>query len=255
MKRFMFLFIVIILLVGCNSTTSLSKSNDELKKDIIGETIGVVTLSDENLKEVIPVKESIEKDRGMVIVNVNIEHLIPHSGSLNTDMKKNDVLHIIEGEVTLNYMKTKKGWVYNGISDYKQINYKKEEIENLMERIDFSKTSDEVLQDLRDTNIGIKVVNDYVHTITFGQNDILGYKPIIDVTEFEIISTKTLETNELLTEVKTNIDINYKVENSIFDDNGIYNIKGTMDIIYKLEYNENQEEEWKVYQVKDIHIE
>ena len=254
MKKLVVLVIISMLLVGCSTGKALHKSDEDLKRDLVGETIGVVTLTDDSIKEIVPIKESIEKERGMIVINLKLEHLIPHSGSLNKDVRKNDVLHSIEGQVTLNYMKKDNEWVYSGLSNYQQTSYKKEEIENLMERIEFNKTTEEVLKDLKDKNMGIKVVDNHVHTITFGQNDMLGYIPITELVSFDITDIKTSETNDLITEVSSYIDVEYKVENSIFDDNGTYHVKGNVDILYKLEYNELQEEEWVIYQVKELKL-
>lgn len=255
MKKLLIMVFSLLLLVGCSSIPKFEMTDKELRQDLIGQTLGTIKISKDNLTDFKLIDKSINKDTAEVLADISIDHTVPNSGSLNKDLKKNDVIHSLKGQITLTYKKFDKGWHFSTISNYIERSYEKTEQENLMKRIPFNKDDKMVLQDLKDTNIGIKVIGDHIHTITFGSNEVLGYKPVTRINDFKIINVETNTSNDLLTNVVIKTDIQYKVENSIYQDNGTYDVKGSFTAVYKLSLDETGNEYWKLQSTKDMKLE
>lgn len=253
MKKLLFIICTIVLLVGCSASAKFERSDDDIELDFIGQTINIIKVSEENLKDFKIIDRIVSKDTAQILAEIAIEHNSPSSGSLNKDLKKNDVIHSMRGQVTLEYKRFDKEWHFSSITNYNEISYKKTEKENLMERIPFNKNEEMIIQDLKDKNTGISVVSDHIHTISFGSNEVLGYKPITKINKFELISTDN-GVNDLVTNVILDTDLDYNVENSIYKDNGNYNVKGNLMLVYKLTINELGKEYWELQTAKPLEI-
>lgn len=250
----MMLSILSIVLVGCSSMSKVpfDKTDQTIKEDLVGSTINMLTIEDEMIREFKVVDKVTKDDTTEVLGEFQIEYIDEGAGALNKDLKKNDIVHRIEASCILNYKKFEKEWRFSDVGSYKELSHKTVEIENLIERIPFMKKDEDVLADLTDKNIGIQIVGDHVHTVTFGVNDVLGYKQITNVNKFEVMDFEAQENNDLITNVKIYMDVDYVVENSIYQDNGTYNAKGTFTLPYKLIQDKDSSSTWEIQTVKNL---
>lgn len=244
--------IVATILIYTSTRNNFKISDTKAKADITGKNLGLLTITKDNLKTIKIIDKNVDGNTSKVTANINIEYTDKGAGNLNKFYKKNDIIHYESGTVYLNYSKHGKEWQLDNISNFESLKDKTKEIETSIKIIPF-KSENDVLADLKNSNMGISVTDSITCTLTYGKNDAMGYTPITKVNEFKLQSAveKDTEVWKLAT-ISTDVDFDINVPGDMFSQNGHYNATGTFQALYQLQEDKQGNPVWSLSSIMNF---
>lgn len=246
----MFIFIgILILIVGViffKSINTFKVSDNKVMTDMIGKKINLLSITKDNLKSL---KITNQKQQGNILIvtaDVDIQYTEKGAGQLNKYMINNDIFHHITGTINLNYSKNDNAWGLDDNINFASLNDNKKEVATTLKEIQF-KSDKEILQDLKDKNIGINSSN-ISFAVTFGKDDFMGYVPINNLSIFKI---DNIETKDTIYKIATiSVDGSFSRTKGDSED-GNYSINGQFKVLYKLGQYNNGNEAWIFSSISD----
>lgn len=251
-KSLLLILLMLIVFVSCSNKFEVS--NKKIKSDFVGRNITPpgdiekLNISEDNLKSIKVVDKNIDGKKAKVSVDVSIQYLEKGAGKINKDLKNNDIMHNLSGNLIFNYEEYDKSWKLISISNIEQLKDDKKEVETLIKRIPFNKKENDIMSYLKNNSIGIEIHDGLNSVIISFVKDGYGrgYKTVEKVREFKILSSQLDQNNDLWNKVVIYTDVDYSItDDKLYHENGSYTAKGQFTINYRLEDDNNGSSTWK----------
>lgn len=254
----------LLVLSGCSNKFSLTE--DQLTKDLIGQSVRIngdpLEIREDNLVD-LSIEEIATKDNeSRVIADIQLEELEEEAGESNEQKRKNHINHIYKGQVLVDYSRFENSdpWMITQASSRSIFSIEEVEVLNLIDPIPpLEKSKEDVLNDLQTQYMGSVMVEGSEH---FG---ILEKHVSFDVTDSEEITNTRVknihsfsiaDTKEgsysLEYIVPTEVSFDFGVENAfdMYEENGSYQVSGSMNVVYELvEDEETGKTSWMITDV------
>ncbi|MBU3173308.1 hypothetical protein [Clostridium estertheticum] len=233
------ILILILVLVGVftisyfTTKKEINISDNKAIADLNGKKIGSLTITKDNLKSLKIIDKKVNGQSLKVTSSINIS----------------DSSHKLEGNVVLNYTKKDNKWLLDTVTNVNHLQDTLNKIGSSIKTIPFTKSSNQILQDLETNNSAIPII-DLSVSLTFGRNDALGLVPLVKRT-FKIEKIENQNTgmsNQKLITVFIDVNFTLNDPHNMYEHNGNYNGKGQIKVLYTLGGNNSV---WNLLAVGD----
>lgn len=260
------LLVILSLCVLGEQRNKLSLTIDQLKKDLIGESISIdgdfVEITKDNLAYLSIKEVKTKKNSSRVLANIQLEEIKEEAGERNKQKRKNHIHRVYKGEIWIDYERFEKHapWMIMQPVPKSAFSYEETEVPNFIDPVPaLEKSGERVLHDLQTQYTGSVMIKgsgpfgDLAQYVSFDgtHSEGISIVPVKKVHSFSSgVAGEGSFSLERVMPVELSFDFDVENTSDMYEQNGSYRISGSMNVIYTLlEDDEMEGTNWMITDV------